>query len=325
VALTDRDIAQAIQIACLLEAAAEKPGNISPGKSFNDLNYNHFLFSAAAVFPAFLNIEEKGVGEIVYKGIKETHSLIDTNTNLGILLLTAPLASAYVKLRKRKKQSFFDYPSMELEKWHKEKENKLNAESSFLKELRKELHLVLNNLDKKDAEFAYQAINFSKAGNLDKVEKGDIADNVDLNLYDAMKLAENRDNIAFEYVNDYSIIFDFAYPRFITNMNKIDSIDNLIIKTFIEILAEYPDSLIARKYDFKTAEQISLKTGKLLKKLENFDIQSKKAENLIAEFDKYLRSQKRKFNPGTTADIITAVIFLSILVYGKKIIKIWSK
>lgn len=323
--LTDKDIAQALQIACLLEAAAPKPGNVSPERNFDDLNYYHFLFSAAAVFPAFSNIEARGVGEIIYQGVKETHSLINTNTNLGILMLTTPLVSAYVKLRNKKDKSFFDQPSLELENWHNNKENDLNAESSFLRALRKELHSILINLDKKDAEYAYRAINFSKAGNLDKVEKGDVSQKPDLSLYDAMKLAENRDNIAFEYVNDYLIIFGFAYPRFIKNMKEIDAIDNLIIKTFLEILAEYPDSLIARKYDIKTAEKISLKTKKLLKKLENYDMRSKKAENLLAEFDKYLRTKKRKFNPGTTADFITAVIFLSILVYGKKIIKLWSK
>jgi len=306
VVLTDRNIAQALQIACLLEAAAKKPGNISPGNSFDDLNYNHFLFSAAAIFPAFLNIEGKSVGEMVYQGIKETHSLINTNTNLGILLLTAPLASAYVKLRNKNDQAIFTHQVLELEK------------------LREELHLVLNNLDKKDAEFVYQAINFSKAGNLDKVKKGDINEKADLSLYDAMKLAEDRDNIAFEYVNDYSIIFDFAYPKFIKNMNEINTINDLIIKTFLEILAEYPDTLIARKYNLKTAEKISYKTKKLLRELENFDIESKKAKKLLAEFDQYLRFEKRKFNPGTTADFITAVIFLVILVYGKKIIKLWS-
>lgn len=323
--LTDKDIAQALQIACLLESAAPKPGNVSPEQNFDDLNYHHFLFSAAAVFPAFLDIEGKGVGEIIYQGIKETHSLINTNTNLGILMLTTPLASAYIKLKNKKNKSFFEQSSLEFDNWQNQKEDNLNSESSFIRALRNELNLVLENLDKKDAEYAYRAINFSKAGNLDKVEKGDISQNPDLSFYDAMKLAEKRDNIAFEYVNNYSIIFEFAYPRFIKNMKEIDSIDNLIIKTFLEILAEYPDSLIARKYDFKTAEKISLKTKNLLKKIENFDICSKKYKNLLAEFDKYLRSQKRKFNPGTTADFITAVIFLSILVYGKKVIKLWSK
>lgn len=323
--LTDKDVAQALQIACLLESAAPKPGNVSPEQNFDDLNYHHFLFSAAAVFPAFLNIEGKGVGEIIYQGIKETQSLINTNTNLGILMLTTPLASAYVKLRNKKNKSFFEQPLLEFDNWNIQKENFLNAESSFLRALRKELHLVLNNLDKEDAEFAYRAINFSKAGNLNKVKKGDVSQKPDLSFYEAMKLAENRDNIAFEYANNYSIIFEFAYPRFIKNMEEIDSIDNLITKTFLEILAEYPDSLIARKYDFKTAEKISLMTKQLLKKLKNLDMGSKKARNLLAEFDKYLRSQKRKFNPGTTADFITAVIFLSILVYGKKIIKLWAE
>lgn len=324
-ALTDIDIAQALQISCLLEAAADKPGNVSPKKSFDDLNYSHFLISAAAVFPAFLNIRNRGVGEMIYQGIKETHSLINTNTNLGILLLTAPLASAYVNLREKKEEEFFDKQALEFENLHRDNKFGIETKSSFLNALRKELKLILDNLDKNDADFAYRAINLSKAGNLDKVEKGDVSQKPDLNLYQAMKLAEKRDNISYEYVNNYQIIFEFAFPKFIENMKDIDSIDNLIIKTFLEILAEYPDSLIARKYDLKTAEKVSLRTKMLLDKLRNIEMNSHKAVVLIDEFDKYLRSENRKYNPGTTADFITAVIFLSILVYGKKIIKIWSE
>ncbi len=300
--LNDKDIAQALQIACLLEAAADKPGNITPSKSFSDLNYHHFLFSAAAVFPAFLNIKNKSVGEIIYEAVKETHSLIDSNTNLGIILLCTPLASAYVRQREKKVEK--------------------GIGNDFLKELRKELHLLLTQLDEKDAELAYKAINLSQAGNLDKVDEGDIRDKADMTLYQSMKLAEDRDNIAFEYINDFKIIFEFAYPRFVQNDIQLDSINSAIIKTYLEILAEYPDSLIARKSGINKAEEVSNMAKKLLKDIKSeTDLFSRK----VSEFDNYLRNQTVKLNPGTTADLITAVIFLRILFEGKSIIQSWAE
>jgi len=299
--LKDKNIAQALQIACLLEAGADKPGNITPSKSFSDLNYRDFLFSAAAIFPAFLEIENKSVGEIIYEAVKETHSLIDSNTNLGIILLCTPLASAYVSLR--------------------EKTAGKEIDNDFLKEFRKELHLLLSQLDEKDAELAYKAINLSQAGNLDKVDEGDISEKPDMTLYQSMKLAEERDNIASEYVNDFKIIFEFAYPRFLKNDEQLDSINSAIVKTYLEILAEYPDSLIARKSGMKKAKEVTNMAKELLKDIKKeADLSSKK----ISEFDNYLRNQAVKLNPGTTADLITAVIFLRILVAGKSIISSWT-
>ncbi len=43
--LSDIEIAQAVQIASLLEASTAKPGNVYPNKSFKDLNYHHFFTS----------------------------------------------------------------------------------------------------------------------------------------------------------------------------------------------------------------------------------------------------------------------------------------
>ncbi|OEG62662.1 MAG: triphosphoribosyl-dephospho-CoA synthase [Halanaerobium sp. MDAL1] len=305
--LSDIEIAQAVQIASLLEASAAKPGNVYPNKSFEDLNYNHFLFSSAAVFPAFLDLEEKTVGEIILRGVEETHSYIKTNTNLGILLLTSPLAAAYSNLREK------NLLSQKIEK----------NEEQLIKLLQQETAHILRNLTKKDAELAYQAINYSKAGNLAEVEEGDISEKVELTLYQAMKLAEKRDQIAAEYVNQFNLTFNFAYPVFKKNQNNFSKLEDAVIQTYLEILAEYPDTLIARKWGSDFAAQVSKKSKKLLNKLNNIKKDKiRKAE--LARFDNYLRSKEEKINPGTTADFIAAVIFLAILISGKEIINTWA-
>src|SRR5829696_7845 len=88
------DIAAAAQLACLLEASAAKPGNVSPGRHFADVRYEHFLASAAAIGPAFIDAGTGSVGATVLRAAKATTQWTRSNTNLGIVLLLAPLAKA---------------------------------------------------------------------------------------------------------------------------------------------------------------------------------------------------------------------------------------
>ena len=82
--MTHVDIAAAAQLACLLEASAPKPGNVSPGRHFSDVRYEHFLASAAAIGGAFGRAAEHRVGEIVLRAAQSTSRWTGSNTNLGI-------------------------------------------------------------------------------------------------------------------------------------------------------------------------------------------------------------------------------------------------
>src|SRR5438045_6675282 len=88
------DVAVAAQLACLLEASAPKPGNVSPGRHFADVRYEHFLASAAAIGTAFTTVGERRLGETVLLAARATSRWTRSNTNLGIVLLLAPLAKA---------------------------------------------------------------------------------------------------------------------------------------------------------------------------------------------------------------------------------------
>ncbi|MGH7620934.1 MAG: triphosphoribosyl-dephospho-CoA synthase, partial [Gemmatimonadaceae bacterium] len=91
---TPAEITAAAQLACLLEASAPKPGNVSPGVSFHDTRYEDFLASAAAIAAAFLDIDRQSIGGTIRRAIESTRAWTDANTNLGIVLLLAPLAHA---------------------------------------------------------------------------------------------------------------------------------------------------------------------------------------------------------------------------------------
>src|SRR4051794_20384063 len=88
------EVAGAAQLACVLEASAEKPGNITPGHDFADTTYEDMLRSAIALGPELGRAAERGVGETVLAAVRATRRVAGANTNLGIALLLAPLAPA---------------------------------------------------------------------------------------------------------------------------------------------------------------------------------------------------------------------------------------
>ncbi|MBC7250970.1 MAG: triphosphoribosyl-dephospho-CoA synthase, partial [Anaerolineae bacterium] len=92
--LTPDEVVQAAQIACLIEVSASKPGNVSRLYDFHDMRMEDFLLSAAAIGPAMRQAGQVSVGETILRAIQDTKRLVRANTNLGIVLLLAPLARA---------------------------------------------------------------------------------------------------------------------------------------------------------------------------------------------------------------------------------------
>ncbi|HXR43260.1 MAG TPA: triphosphoribosyl-dephospho-CoA synthase, partial [Pseudolysinimonas sp.] len=93
---TAGDVAAAAQLACLLEAHAPKPGNVSPGQAFADIGYDDFVASAAAIGAPFAAVLERPLGALIRDAVAATARWAPSNTNLGIVLLLAPLAKAAV-------------------------------------------------------------------------------------------------------------------------------------------------------------------------------------------------------------------------------------
>src|SRR3954453_501966 len=91
-AIAAEDIAVAAQLACLLEASAPKPGNVSPGRRFADVGYEDFPASAAAIGPALTAAGTRPLGQTVRLAIQATARWSRSNTNLGIVLLLTPIA-----------------------------------------------------------------------------------------------------------------------------------------------------------------------------------------------------------------------------------------
>ena len=171
-------VAGAAQLACVLEASAEKPGNITPSHDFADTSYEDMLRSAIALGPELGRAAERGVGETVLAAVRATQRVAGANTNLGIALLLAPLARA----------ALLGGP------------------------LRERAEEVLGALTLDDARAAYAAIRMAGAGGLDEPVEHDVRDEPTIALRDAMAAAAERDSVASEYATGYALTFDARAP-----------------------------------------------------------------------------------------------------------------
>lgn len=272
--LSDEELADAAQLACLLEASAPKPGNVSRYRDFNDTSFEDFLISAIAIGRAIRRARWVSVGETIWKGICDTRRLVGSNTNLGIVLLLAPLAKAYGR-----------------GVW------------------RKRLAKVLADLTIDDARQTYQAIRLAAPGGLGHVEEGDVAEEPQITLGEAMALARDRDTIAREYATDFAVTFELACPTLRQyRKGKVD-FSKVIVQTYLAILAEIPDTLIVRKNSPAVAEEVSQRAREAILAGGVF---SSKGRRQIEELDRFLRDETHRLNPGTTADLVTAALFVVI-------------
>ena len=273
------DIAAAAQLACLLEASAEKPGNVTPTHRFHNMAYEDFLRSAIAIGPAMSRAGSRGVGETVLAAMQATKHWTSANTNLGIILLFAPLAKAALQA---------------------------SAES-----LRERLRIVLKTLTVEDARAVYAAIRLASPGGLaDTVEDQDIRDEPTLTLREAMALAVERDAIAAEYLSDYVVVFERGLPALQAARERQASERDAVTHLYLTLLAASPDTLIVRKLGPAAAQAVSDQAAQVV---ASGGIFSEVGRRGIAQFDQQLRDAKNTLNPGTTADLVAAVLFVDIL------------
>jgi triphosphoribosyl-dephospho-CoA synthase len=200
------------QLACVWEATARKAGNVHRFRDFEDLTYLDFLVSAAAIAPEMEKAVGRGVGETVLAAVRATRQVTATNTNLGIVLLLAPLASV---------------PTGE--------------------PLRAGLESVLDRLDVEDSRLVYEAIRLAHPAGLGKVPEQDVREEPTLPLRQVMALAAERDLIARQYANGFEQIFDEAVPKLLDVVVSGLGVERTIIACQPDLLSRHRDSLIERK------------------------------------------------------------------------------
>jgi triphosphoribosyl-dephospho-CoA synthase len=259
-------------LACAWEATAAKPGNVYRGADFEDLSYADFLTSAAVIGPVVEQAAERGVGATVRAAVEATRAAVGTNTNLGMMLLIAPLAAVPLG-----------------------------------RPLAAGVAAVLDRLDVADACEAYAAIRAAQPGGLGRVDEADVNDAAapTLTLREAMRLAADRDLVARQYVSGFAEAFWTAER--IAAAAATAPLAEAIVAGYLELLAAHPDSLVARKCGPDLAAEVSAYAAQVL---ESRRLGDEAYRASVADFDFWLRADGHRRNPGTSADLVAAALFV---------------
>jgi triphosphoribosyl-dephospho-CoA synthase len=298
--MTNVDIAAAAQLACLLEASAPKPGNVSPGRHFSDVRYEHFLASAAAIGGAFGEAADHRVGEIVLLAAQATSRWTRSNTNLGIVLLLAPLAKAAARDAASRQSLAAQTPS-----------TPSGSDGRPLPgTLRESLADVLNQTTADDARDVFAAIRLASPGGLGEAAEQDVADEPTVTLLAAMQLAADHDGIAREYATAFATTFEVAVPALLRTRADGLSWDDGVVETFMTVLAAQPDTHIARRGGAELARDVSERAAEVMRA---GGIRTDEGRRALGYFDHSLRDPRNTGNPGTTADVTAAALFVALL------------
>jgi triphosphoribosyl-dephospho-CoA synthase len=268
------DIGLCAQVACIWEATARKPGNVTRYHDFEDVTYLDFLLSAAAIAPVMAIAWRSRIGPTVLLAVHQTRQVVRTNTNLGIILLLAPLAAV---------------PERD--------------------DLRSGVRRILAGLDLDDALLVYQAIRLAAPGGLGQVDDQDVREKPTRPLREAMALAADRDLVARQYTSGFAEVLDDGLPALLAGLERTGSLEGAIIGTHLHLMAKYPDTFIARKRGRVEAEEAARRARQVL---EQGWPREGSSWTALEDLDAWLRGEGHQRNPGTTADLVTACLFVAL-------------
>lgn len=265
---------QHAQAACLLEVTARKPGNVHRYADLPGLRFVDFALSATAIAAPLDRAAETGIGGAILEAIEATRQVVNTNTNLGIVLLLAPLAAVR--------------NGVEL--------------SSGVQDV-----LAATTID--DARKVYRAIRLAQPGGLRQVAEQDVADEPTATLKAVMQLAADRDLVARQYSNGFREVLGDALPAIGEMLQAGWPLETAIVFCHLQLLAKHPDSLIIRKHGMTRAREVSRHAAELIR---GGWPESETTTKELETFDLWLRHPGNRLNPGTTADLVTAALYAAL-------------
>jgi triphosphoribosyl-dephospho-CoA synthase len=274
--LSETDIHDAVLWACEQEVKAPKPGNVNCFSDGHNMAVDDFLRSARAIAPIMAR-PGLTVGERILGAIKATREVVDCNTNLGIVLLFAPLCCAV-----REIDHFDDLPGA--------------------------LKKVLSGLTVSDAVLCYEAIRLAEAGGLGNTDQQDINRKPSVTLLEAMEMARERDQIALQYVSNFNTLWQLGLPALTNAQNSGESVEWATAFAYLKLLSDAPDSLICRKQNVELATAVTEKAKQLVFEMNKNSKLNAYLKQLTA-WDNELK--QKAINPGTTADLVAATLLLS--------------
>jgi triphosphoribosyl-dephospho-CoA synthase len=266
-------IAQAYLDACLAELQSLKPGNVHVFADGHGMSLRDFEASARASAPVMAE-PDLSVGARIHAAIRRTHEAVGCNTNLGIVLLCAPLAAAALAPAERS--------------------------------LRDRLRAVLAGLDVADAEQAFAAIRLAGPAGLGESAEHDVHEPATVTLLAAMATAAERDRIARQYATGFQDVFELGIPRLTSGLARWNDKRWATTSTYLGFLAAFADSHIVRKYGAARAEAVRCDAQRLDAALLSQASPAAMTAPLM-QFDATLKAEA--VNPGTSADLTVASLF----------------
>ena len=301
------DLLRCINLSSLLELSGwPKPGNVHRTKNFEGTSFEHFLSGISAIQPNLRVLCEKVYTTIdndkqsfsnIELGVFFKEAVIEMmkwqtggNVILGHILILAPLSSAASICIKLKKRRLIDFESI--------------------------LNKIIEDTTVNDTLHLYEAIKLSNPGGLGQIDKYDVNDpsaydeiiRDEINLKEIFKKSQEYDLISREYATGFKIVLKEGLPYFIDTFNNFKDINIAIVNTYLKLLSNHLDTLIIRKASKKDALAVSKAASDIL---SYGGISTKKGLHLSLSLDKDLHH--KKLNPGTTADLLTGVIFWALL------------
>jgi triphosphoribosyl-dephospho-CoA synthase len=265
-------IAAAFRAACRDELDAPKPGNVHVFASGHRMTACEFVRSAeAAAGP--LTAAGARVGERILGALEATFAAVGSNTNLGIILLCAPLAAT----AERKPE-----------------------------DLRSDLAPVLDRLDVRDAELAFRAIVRAAPAGIGRTQRHDVFAPATVTLKAAMAEASQRDRVARQYVCTFEDVFERGEPVLAAALSRSNDRAWATLAVYLEFLTAFPDSHIVRKHGADTAEEVRRAARPFHGRMQTDEDRDTLLPDLL-KWDAWLK--QRGINPGTSADLTVATLF----------------
>jgi len=265
-------VGQCVALATLLEATAPKAGNVHRGADFEDVTFPEFVAAGIAIAPVLDQAAGRPLGATILAAVEATRRVAASNTNLGTILLLAPLAAVP---RDRT--------------------------------LAHGVAAVLAGLSPGDARDCYAAIRLATPGGMGHVDEGDLDREPPTDLLWAMRLAADRDLVARQYISGFHEVFECVVPWLTADLAAGLKLLDAIIHVHIRLMSAFPDSLIARKCGAAVAARSAQRAAQVLAAGEPG---SDAYYDALGDLDFWLRSDGHRRNPGTTADLLAAGLFV---------------
>lgn len=277
-------LVQIVLWACEMDVAALKPGNVGRHGDGHRMTVEQFIASAFASAPALCRARAT-VGERIEGAVMSTLDEVGCNTNLGIVLLLAPMV-----------QGVIDGPGQPTD--------------SVFTALRLATAQVLGRLTVGDAQAAFRAIAAAQPAGLGQRDEDDVRSPAKVTLLEAMQSVAEHDRIARQYANAFSDVFDLGVPAILRALRAGESWEDATTAAYMTFLAAFPDTHVLRKHGPEAARLLMAERTEIARQCLECQNQASLREVLL-DWDRSLKD--RGINPGTSADLTVASAFAARL------------